>query len=149
MKYLLDAGTVASAMRGSALTLFNLRLVLPTDVAIPAPAMQELHAAILRVREGRRRAAMARDVDRLAEYVGVVPLSAEAAVAAARLERRLRRGVVRLSQADRLNVAIAQVNAMVLVSTRAVALRGIPGLAVENWHELRAGDIAGAWPPEP
>jgi predicted nucleic acid-binding protein len=136
MKFLLDAGTVACVMRGSAMTVVQLRMILPTDVSIPAPALQELHAAILRVRDGRRRAEMAKDVDRFAAYVGVVPLSAAAAVAAARLERRLRVGIARLSQADRLNVAIAQTGSMVLVSTRALAMRDIPGLAVENWNEL-------------
>lgn len=148
MKYLLDAGTVAGMLRGSPVVVLRVRMVDPSDVAIPAPAILELHAAILRVRDAARRRHLAHDVDRLVAFVGVAPLTANAAAAAARQAWRWPARVARLSEADRLNLAIARTSAAVLVSTRALALRSIPGVAVENWQDsdTSAVGITGPWP---
>lgn len=133
MSYLLDAGTVACLLQGNPITVLKLRFTTPAQVALPAPALVELDAAIDRVRPASRRASMRDAVDRLAQFVGVVPLSGVAARRVMRLRRRPRFVLDRLSVADVENIAIAQSLQRVLVSPRALAFREIPGLAVESW----------------
>jgi predicted nucleic acid-binding protein len=133
MRYLLDAGTLCSLFRGSVMLQLRVRMSMPTELGVPAPALIELHAAVLRLKDRDRRDRMAADIDRVAAYLGVVPLSADAAAAAARMARHpaVTRGAV--GQADLLNMAIARSTRTVLVSTRALALVRVGGVAVENW----------------
>lgn len=132
MKYLLDTGTLAAALRGRLPVVLRLSQLKPGDLAVSAVSRMEAESALraqprLLARHGRL----------LREFFGAVrtlDFGAREAQQAAAVAAAAGAAAQPLSGFDLMLAATALTHQLTLVTERASAFDGVPGLDVESWR---------------
>jgi tRNA(fMet)-specific endonuclease VapC len=127
VKYLLDTGVVAAAVRGRLPVVLKLSQLKPGDVAMSAVTRMQAEVAL---RTKSRSARLLR------EWVGAVrtlDFGVREAQQAGAIAALAQAGGEKLSGFDLLVAATALAHQLTLVTERVEAFAGVPNLEVENW----------------
>lgn len=129
--FLLDTDTLVAFFRGRGRVAERLLAVPPSAVAIPAVAVAEVEWGIARSAEPGPRAA---HWQALLAAVQVLPLGAEEAASAARVQALLQKQGTPLAPLDALVAGTALARQAVLVTRSTRVFSVVPGLALEDWY---------------
>jgi tRNA(fMet)-specific endonuclease VapC len=130
VKYLLDAGVIASAIRGRLPVVLKLSQLKPGDVAVSAVSRVECEGAL------RQPAQPARSQKLLREFLAAVrtiefgPREAQQAVTLAQYAQG---DAEKMSALDLLVAATAVTHQLTLVTERVSRFGAVPNLDVESW----------------
>jgi tRNA(fMet)-specific endonuclease VapC len=130
VKYLLDAGVIASAIRGRLPVVLKLSQLKPDDVAVSAVSRVECEGAL------RQPAQSARAQKLLREFLGAIrtiEFGAREAQQAVTLAQYAQDDANKLSALDLLVAATAVTHQLTLVTERVARLGAVPHRDVECW----------------
>jgi tRNA(fMet)-specific endonuclease VapC len=132
VKYLLDTNTLIYFFKGLGSVAEHIAQHRPADLAISAITLHELEVGLAKSKQPTKQR---NQLKLMLSTIAVLPLDADAAIAAAKLRAQLELMGKPIGPMDTLIAGIAMANRATVVTRNTSEFERVNGLQVMNWYE--------------